>query len=118
MGRVCIATDSTVQFSLPSFIGRQIVKILPYGIYLNGQAHEGAREIKSSDLPFYPPDQSHPRLLIPSSEEILHFFNSIEAENQFDQVLAIFSSASLSPLFDQVKNTVDVQNGRLRVQVI
>jgi DegV family protein with EDD domain len=118
MGRVCIVTDSTVQFSLPSFVGRQVVKILPFGIFLNGQLHEGARDIKPADLPLFPPEENHPCLQVPTPEEILRFFSVIEVENQYDQVLAIFSSASMNPLFEQVKNTLDGQNGRLRVQVI
>ncbi len=118
MGRVCIATDNTVQFSLPSFVGRQVVKILPFGIYLNGQVHEAAREIKSGDLPLFPGEERHPRLVPPTPDEILRFFASIEAENQYDQVLAIFSSASLNGMFDLVKSTIEGQTGRLRVQVV
>ena len=118
MGRVCIVTDSSVQFPLPSFQGRHLVKILPFAVQLNGQVSEAGREIKTSEFPLYPGEANQPRLIIPKREQILEFFTAIDEERSYDQVLAIFSSANFSPMHNVVKSNMEGQNGRLRIQIV
>jgi DegV family protein with EDD domain len=118
MSRVCIVTDSSVQFSLPSFQGRQLVKIFQTGILLNGQIYDSARDLKPTDFPAFPDDGNHPKLLIPTEDQILQFFAAIEEERLYDQVLGIFTSSNLSPFYEIIKKTMEGHNGRLRIQMV
>jgi DegV family protein with EDD domain len=118
MGITCIVTDAYVQFPQPSFHGRQMVKILPQGYRLNGRVYPQSGELRASDLPPFPNGSNFPGVLYPLADQICQFFAAIEEEKAFDRILAILTSAHLSPLFSQVKDALRSFSGRVQIQLI
>jgi len=118
MGITCIVTDSHVQFPQPSFAGRQLVRILHHSYQLNGQTYEAGKDLKTSDLPAFPPDNTLPGILLPDPEQICRFFEVIEEDRSIDRIIAIFTSAQLFPLFSKVQDALVSFSGRVQIQLI
>ncbi len=78
MGSIVILTDSTAQYTLPSFNGRSLVKVLPLNIESGGTVYEGGRNLKPNEMPLNLNDANHPRLLQPSVEQIRQFLSQDE----------------------------------------
>jgi DegV family protein with EDD domain len=118
MGSIAILTDSTAQFTLPSFNGRSLVKILPFNIQCGGTLYEAGRNLKPAELPLTLNDATRPRLLPPTIEQIRQFLSQDENGHPYDEVMAIFLSSSMSPLFEQAVETQKQLSGRTRLQIV
>lgn len=118
MGSIVILTDATAQFTLPSFNGRGLVKILPFNIQLGATVFESGRNLKPNDMPLALNDALHPRLLAPAVEQLRQFLSHDENGHPYDEVLAIFLSASMSPLVELALETQKQLSGRTRLQII
>lgn len=119
MKSVCILTDSTIQFPQPTFSGRHLVKIVPF----------------SPDLP-YPEEfkkekisRTSERLLIPgrilvpkregyTEEALARWLISPETQQPYDQVLAVFTSSYISPLFSTMQSVAASWMGKCTIQVV
>jgi DegV family protein with EDD domain len=85
MSNVCVLTDSTVQFTSPSFPGRERVYVIPF-------------EIKNT-----PPEGNVPRrgngfskrLIPPSSTEFIRFYSQLSRE--YDTIFVLTLSSQLNP---------------------
>lgn len=118
MGRVCIVTDNSVQFSLPIFPGRSNIKILPFIQTYKGKVYDNGQEIKPSEIPVFAPIGDEPRQLIPTPEKIRQFFTSIEEEKVFDQALVIVSSSHLTGLHEAVCQALTGWNCRVEIRLV
>lgn len=118
MSRVCIVTDNSVQFSQPTFSGRQNIKILPFTQTYKEMGFENGHDLKPTDLPIFPSDGQVPHLLIPSTDKIRLFFTSIEEEKVFDQALVIVNSSHLSPMYLAVCQAITGWNCRVQIQLV
>lgn len=114
MKSVAIITDSTVQFTLPTFPGRDLVHIIPIAV----EAEPAHRLTKAQELPNLPSSTPFPRLVIPGVEELEQFLLSPETNRPYDQILGIFSSSFLSILTPDMQSLASQWLGRCCLQVI
>lgn len=114
MKSVAILTDSTVQFTLPTFPGRELVHIIPISVEID-PLH---RLTKAQELPNLPSSTPFPRLVLPNEVDLEKFLQSPETNRPYDQVLGIFSSSYLSILTPAVQSLASQWMGRCYLQVI
>jgi DegV family protein with EDD domain len=118
MPSIIILTDSTVQFTLPSFNGRNLVKVLPLNVELRGVLHEGGKSLKPGEMPVSASDELHPRLLPPSIEQMTSFLLQEDSNQPYDQVLGIFLSSSMSSMVTRALEVQKLFSGRVNMQVV
>jgi len=94
MGRACILTDSTAQFTRPDFPGHEHVCIVPFSI-----SGDGGRRLQAPDV-----------------EEFTAQYRSLGRE--YDQIVAVLLSSALSPAAGNARRAADANGWRARVQVI
>lgn len=118
MDSITILTDSTVQFTLPSFNGRNLVKIIPLNVHLRGNIYEGGKSLKPAELPVSANDEIQPRLVPPPTDSLIQYLSQDENGQSYDQVLGIFASSFMNSM---VEKTTEVQKnltGRVTLQVV
>ncbi len=116
MPSLCILTDSSVQFSQPSFPGRNLVHILPLSVQFTHQSEREEQSLKVNDLPVSAIDKLQPRLLPPSPETIRNTILSLG--QTYDEVLAIFISSTFCPVMEAAQDAVKSLHGRIHIQFI
>ncbi len=95
MPRVCILTDSTVQYITPQFNGRELVTVLPLRIQLGDRTYADGSELTLPKLPISARDGASPLVLPPDPNEISRALETLGRE--YEHILAIMLSASLHP---------------------
>ncbi len=85
MPDVCILTDSTVQFTQPSFPGRERVYIIPFDLQVAARGENGSS---------FGEPRSQPRLLPPSPEDFLRYYTHLG--QKYDSILVLTLSSYLS----------------------
>jgi DegV family protein with EDD domain len=118
MTSITILTDSTVQFTLPTFNGRNLVKIIPLSVELRGTQYEVGKTIKVADLPISASDETQPRLLPPSVEQLSDFLTHDENGQPYDQVLGIFVSSFMNGMISRALEVQKLYTGRITFQVV
>ncbi len=116
MSSVCILTDSTAQFTKPTFPGRSLVTILPIQVEYNNQIYTDAKDLKLSSLPPTLQNANGPCLGIPSSEEIKKTY--LQLGQEYNEILAVLMSSHLSPLVQNALDAAEAVRGRVAVQVV
>jgi DegV family protein with EDD domain len=114
--RVCILTDSTVQFTSTNFSGQDLVKIIPFKIHLNGKLYHDSRDLTVTDLPQKNSETVYPKLIPPTPEDFLRTYISLEEE--FDEIISILVSANLSPSIVNAQEAATSLFGNISVQII
>ena len=69
MSNVCILTESTIQFPIPVFTGRNLVHIIPLNVQLDEKLYPKSEGIKASDFPVSAQNSLNPKLIPPTIEE-------------------------------------------------
>jgi DegV family protein with EDD domain len=118
MGSIAILTDSAVQFTLPSFNGRNLVRVIPYHIQYRGTLYDGGKPLKPGELPMSVTDETRPTLVLPPFEQLVSLFSQDEAGKTYDQVLGIFSSAAMCDIVSLALAAQKLINGRTRFQIV
>ena len=116
MSSLCILTDSTAQFTKPTFPGRNLVTILPIQVEFNHQIVSDAKDFKLTSLPPTLQNQEGPCLGIPTVDEIKKTY--LQLGQEYNEILAIFMSSHLSPLFQNAQEAAEAVRGRVAVQVV
>jgi len=93
MSPICIVTDCTAQFRQPSFVGSDLVQVIPLDIELNCQAKRCGEEVKASNLPKTAWGNLYPKIHPLSEGGFRDLFNSLA--QSFDEIIGIFPSAQL-----------------------
>lgn len=94
MGKTCILTDNAAQFTQPAFPGRNLIRILPFNIEIDGRII-GNENFKISHLP-KSIGGNHPPRLIPLEEDKLTQY-LLDLGKEYSQILGIFSSPGMLP---------------------
>jgi DegV family protein with EDD domain len=115
MQPIRIITDGSIQFSQPSFPGRELVDIVPHTIHLNGSTHNSEVH-KVASLPPHANRNLHPGLFPPSVELLRETIASSGSKNS--GAICIFMSSGLSSCYENACRAVETQPGKLSVQVI
>ncbi len=118
MGSIIILTDSAVQFTLPTFAGRSLVRVIPYDIQYRGTLYEAGKNLKPADLPLSGINGDLPRLIVPSIDQMCESLSREENGQSFDQVLGIFSSSAICNFFERAAEAQKQVNGRVRLQIV
>lgn len=116
MKNVAIITDSTAQFPNPSFLGKDLVRLIPLGIRINETIYHDGSEIKTNDLPVSASESNKVKLITPSPTEIAEQFSLLL--NNYNELLVIVNSANLTPLFENSIKAVKLIQGETNIQVI
>ena len=114
--KIAIITDGTAQFPNPSFLGKELVRLIPLGIEINGIIYKEGDGIKTSDLPVYSNESNYAKLLIPSPNELSEQFSFLLSK--FNELLVIVNSANLTKLFENCVKAVKLIQGETTIQVI
>ena len=102
MSKLCILTDSTAQFTRPNFLGQELVHVIPFE--LEPEARRSA------------PFVSRPHLKPPEPQDFLLRFTQLSQE--FDNLLVITLSASLSPASANAQEAATRYNDHTSIQVV
>jgi DegV family protein with EDD domain len=116
MNSVCILTDTSAQFTKPTFPGRNLVVTVPLKLEVNGQLITDARETRINSLPASASDGFVPKVTAPTVEEFRRLFVSLGQD--YNEVIVILLSSHLNPAFDNAIEAADGVRGRVSVQVI
>lgn len=116
MGSICILTDSSAQFPQLGFAGRNDIRVMPFDVEMNGVVYEEGHDLRTTDLPATANDDLRPRLIAPSREKFEALF--LNLNTQYRDILAILTSASLCPAFENAAQAAKNVQGRARVTVI
>ncbi|MBW6471835.1 MAG: DegV family EDD domain-containing protein [Anaerolineaceae bacterium] len=116
MSKIAVITDSTAQFPNPSFQGKDLVRIIPLDVEINGSLIKEGAGLKTADLPLSPSDENNTKLLIPSPAEIAEQF--IVLLKKFNELLVITNSANLSSFYQNSIEAVKLIQGETTIQVV
>jgi DegV family protein with EDD domain len=116
MPRIAVITDSTAQFPNPSFQGKDLVRIIPLDVEINGSIIKEGTGLKTADLPVSPSDENNTKLLIPSPAEIAEQF--IVLLKKYNELLVITNSANLSSFYQNSIEAVKLIQGETTIQVV
>ena len=116
MSKVCILTDSTTQFPIPAFAGRNLVNVIPLHVQIGDQVYPNSEGIKASDFPVSAQNGLIPKVIPPTAEEFETMFNHL---GQFyEDIVAILHSADLSKTYQNAFEAADNISGSTKIQVI
>lgn len=115
MNSICILTDSTAQFTKPTFPGRNFVHVVSLNVALDAHVLPDNQELKAGDLPISA-YQIPPHLHIPGVEEFRELF--VKLADDYRTIVAILLSSSLCAAVDNAQRAADLVRGRVNVQVI
>lgn len=113
-----ILTDSTVQFTLPAFNGRNLVKVVPMNVELRATLYEGGKALRIGELPISASDENHACLLPPSAAQMAEYLTHDETGQTFDQVLGIFTSSSMNGMVARALEVQKQFSGRITFPVV
>lgn len=116
MSKVCILTDSTVQFPIPAFEGRNLVHFASLHVELNGALYERGEGIKAGDLTPTLKNGGRPIVHAPSVHEFEQLFTNLGGH--YSEIVAILHSTDLSASFENAAKAVDALQGQVEVQLI
>jgi DegV family protein with EDD domain len=116
MNAVCILTDSAAQFPQLGFPGRNNVRVIAYGIQINGQLFEEGQEIKTGDLPQTANETLHPRLIVPGVEKFRDLYISLS--QHYQDIIVILSSSHLTGACENALRAAKTVQGRVKITVI
>ena len=116
MSTVCILTDSTAQFPVPVFPGRNLVHTIPMHVQLGEKLYPKSEGIKASDFPLSAQNGLNPKVIPPTAEEYETMFNYL---GQFyEEVVAILHSADLSKTYQNAFEAAENFSGSTKILVI
>ncbi len=116
MPRVCILTDSSAQFPHHSFPGQEFVRLIPYDVELSGVLYPDGKDVKVASLPPSADAKLFPRLIPPSPEKFIQWFNALGYE--FDDILVILQASALSGAYQNALQAASALQGSFAIQVI
>lgn len=116
MSKIGVITDSTAQFPNPSFQGKDLVRIIPLNVVINGSIIKESAGLKTADLPLSPSGENSTKLLIPSPAEIAEQFNVLLKKH--NELLVITNSANLSLFYQNAMEAVKLIQGETTIQVV
>ncbi len=116
MSAICILTDSTAQFTKPSFPGRDLVDIIPLDSAITHDVQTNGKEIKASNLPGSVPEGVTPQVILPTVADLRKKF--LTAGQSYNEVIAILTSNQLNQLVDRALEAAETVRGKVYVQVI
>ena len=100
-GRVCILTDSTAQFTVSSFPGQELVRIIPFNIELGKNYYPHGTGLRVNELPASARDGRHPVLLPPTTSAFRRSYSTLR--KKYPDIITILLSARLNHTFSHAQ---------------
>ena len=116
MTKIAIITDSTAQFPNPSFAGKDLVRIIPFDIEIEGKIYKEGKGIKAGDFPVNSRNSSKPTLIVPTAADIAVLFSTLL--HSFNELLVVLTSTNLLPIYENAIKAVELIQGGTAIQVI
>ena len=116
MGNPCILTDNAAYFAQAQFQGKNLIQVLPLDISFRNKIYSAGKDLKSTDLPIGCHPDDHPRILIPTAEFLSGLF--LELSQKHSEILCIFHSNFLSPLYETACQAAEIIKGRAQIEII
>lgn len=118
MNSACILTDNSVQFPVPTFAGRNLVRIIPLTVDYSTLSANKQKIQKATDFPPQVDGNFPPRLSIPDDGALAHWMICPETNLPYDQVLAIFTSSHLCSIFSRMQALLHSWIGKCNILLI
>ena len=99
--RVCILTDNTAQFTVSSFPGQELVRIIPFHIELDKNLYPYGKGLSVNDLPATVRDGRQPVLLPPTTSAFRNSYSTLS--KKYPDIITILLSSRLSPTFSHAQ---------------
>jgi DegV family protein with EDD domain len=112
MHHACFLTDSSVQFTDPTFPGRGLVEVIPF------RNHVPLGTSASADIPvaFAANNGGHPFISAPSVDDFLHTWGNILSRHSQDtEIIVILSSSQLSLVVDNARLAADLSQAPVQI---
>jgi len=116
MPRVCILTDSSAQFPRHTFPGQELIRIIPYDVELSGVLYLEGKDLKAAQLPIIADDKLNPKLIPPSEDKFIQWFNALGQD--FNEILVVLQASSLSKAYQNALQAAASLQGSYLIQVI
>lgn len=111
----CIITDSSAQF-INSTNSQNDLILIPFGYKINGAVFTSSEDISLDNFPQISDQKSNIELTIPSLSYFTNLFQ--KASEEYDQVIGIFISASISSMADNASKAAHTSPARNRIHII
>ncbi|MGE5220786.1 MAG: DegV family protein [Omnitrophica WOR_2 bacterium] len=116
MPGICILTDSTAQFPVPTFAGHEVVSMIPLHIQMDGQLYTDGKDLKTSQLPTSVNQHLRLQALPPTVDEFRQVFTTLS--RKYSDIVAILISSHLSQTVNHAREAADTVHGPAVIQVI
>lgn len=116
MSSICILTDNSAQFPQLAFPGRNLVRVIPLDIEVNGTLYEEGKDMRSNTLPPSAVDGLNPRVKAPSQEKLRQLF--ITLGQSYNEIITILMSSQLSEVYEKTREAAEAVAGRVSIQLI
>jgi len=116
MAHICILTDSTAQMPSQSFVGHELVKVIPMHILMNCKLHVDSKDLKLSSLPTSTHNRLIPKVLPPSPDDFREKY--IHLTHKYNEIVVILISSHLSSAVTHALVAAETYNGAASIHVI
>lgn len=116
MSKVCILTDSTVQFPIPAFEGRKLVNIVPLNITPEEINGSPAADLRAHDFSPSAPAVYDIQVDAPSVNTFDQ--NFLYLNQYYEGILALIHARGLSQTYQNAKTAAKNLQGQVSVEVI
>jgi DegV family protein with EDD domain len=116
MSQVCILTDSTAQFPVPTFPGNEFINVIPLHIQLSEQQTTLGKDVKLSALPLSARNSIYPQVYPPSVEEFSQVFTALG--HRCKDIIAILISSRLNQAIANAQEAADTIKCPANIHII
>ncbi|MBN2045050.1 MAG: DegV family EDD domain-containing protein [Anaerolineales bacterium] len=114
MSNTCILTDSTVQFPIPSFAGRNLVSIL--NLPIDSYQGKSANQLRAGDFPPSAPHGFSAHVHPPSVADFEARYQKLS--QQYAGIVTIVHASALSPTYQHAVTAARNIEGQVEIEVI
>lgn len=116
MQQICVLTDNSAQFPTASFLGHDLVNLIPLHIEINGQNFSGGQGIKAFDLPRSVQADLNPQVRPPTVEEFRNMYAYLG--QRYEEIVVVLVSSHLTSAVDNALEAAGSLQGRLNIHVV
>ena len=116
MSRICLLTDSTVQFPAPLFPGNELVNVIPLHVEMNNHLYTDGKDIRTANLPESARQPGSPKALPPTVEEFTEVYSNLG--RRYSDIVTILVSSHLNPVISTAVEAASIAGGPARVHII
>lgn len=116
MASTCILTDSTVQFPIPAFDGRNLVNVIGLNLIDVRSGEEVHSTLRAHDLPGSTEPEILYKFLPPSVEDFERYY--LHLGQNYSEIVVLTHSADLSSTFRNALQAGENLKGQVKIEII